>query len=59
MYLAGQFSDVPVYSRAHLGSGDSFKGPAIVTQLDATTLVQTGWQVEVVSSGAMIMTDSQ
>jgi N-methylhydantoinase A len=48
--------DVPVYDRSQLGAGDHFEGPAIVTQLDATTLVAPGWQGEVHSSGAMLLT---
>jgi N-methylhydantoinase A len=42
-----------VYDRASLGTGDGFAGPAIVTQLDATILLQQGWQVEVLASGAL------
>ena len=47
--------DVPVLARARLGAGASFQGPAIVTQLDATTLVPPGWRAEVHASGAMIL----
>jgi N-methylhydantoinase A len=56
MHIEGGFADVPVYDRATLGAGDSFAGPAVVSQLDATTLVHTGWRVEVQTSGALIMT---
>ena len=35
--------EAPVFDRATLGAGDHFAGPAIVTQLDATTLVARGW----------------
>lgn len=44
-----------VFDRATLGAGDSFGGPAIVTQLDATTLVAPGWQAEVLASGALML----
>jgi N-methylhydantoinase A len=47
--------DVPLYDRAALGAGDRFSGPAIVTQLDATTLVPPGWTVTVHASGALLM----
>jgi hypothetical protein len=30
--------DAPIYDRARLGTGDLITGPAILTQLDATTL---------------------
>jgi len=36
---AGGFVDTPVYSREFLKAGNVFEGPAIVEQMDATTLV--------------------
>jgi len=47
--------EVPLYDRAQLGAGDRFEGPAIVTQLDATTLVRPGWSAEVHPSGAILL----
>jgi N-methylhydantoinase A len=47
---------VPVYERAQLGAGDYVEGPAIITQLDATTLVRPGWTVAVHASGALLLT---
>jgi N-methylhydantoinase A len=44
-----------VYERAALGVGDRIAGPAVVTQLDATTLVPPGWAAEVAASGAMLV----
>jgi len=57
MNIEGVPADVPVYDRATLGAGDRFAGPAVVSQLDATTLVHAGWHVEVQSSGALIMSN--
>lgn len=37
--------DVPIYERESLGSGVQITGPAIVVQLDATTVVPPGWQL--------------
>jgi N-methylhydantoinase A len=48
--------DVPLYERSSLGAGDRISGPAIVTQLDATTLVLPGWTGEVHPSGAILLT---
>jgi N-methylhydantoinase A len=59
MSLPGGLTDVPVYDRGALGAGDRFEGPALVRQLDATTLVHAGWQAEVVESGAIILTDRE
>ncbi|CAH0202649.1 hydantoinase/oxoprolinase family protein [Roseomonas sp. CECT 9278] len=47
--------DAPVYERARLGTGASFAGPAIVTQLDATTLVGVGWTARMDASGALML----
>jgi N-methylhydantoinase A len=46
---------VPVYDRDKLGEGDHFAGPAIVTQLDATTLVRPGWTATVQPNGALLL----
>jgi N-methylhydantoinase A len=51
-------ADVPVYDRAALGAGDRFAGPAIITQLDATTFVEPGWSGEVHAGGALLLTFS-
>ncbi len=48
--------EVPVYDRTQLGAGDRFAGPAIVSQLDATTFVAQGWTGEVHGSGALLLT---
>ncbi len=48
--------DVPLFDRATLGAGDRIVGPAILSQLDATTLVLPGWQGEVHPSGAVLLT---
>ena len=47
--------DAWIFDRASLGAGDRFDGPAIVTQLDATTLVARGWQAEVMPTGALML----
>ncbi|TNC11582.1 hydantoinase/oxoprolinase family protein [Methylobacterium terricola] len=56
VHLATGPASVPLYERAQLGSGDRFAGPAIVAQLDATTLVPTGWHGEIHVSGAILLT---
>jgi N-methylhydantoinase A len=51
---SGSF-EASVYERASLGADDQFAGPSIVTQLDATTLIQQGWQAEALASGALML----
>jgi N-methylhydantoinase A len=47
--------DVPVYARDRLLAGNFFHGPAVVTQMDSTTLVLPGWQAEVDEVGNLIL----
>jgi len=51
----GEAVSAGVYERAALGVGDRLVGPAVVTQLDATTLVPPGWAAEVAASGALLV----
>jgi len=44
---AGDFVDTPVYGREALRPGNRFSGPAIVEQMDATTVVPAGWTARV------------
>ncbi len=46
---------VPVLARDRLGAGGAFDGPAIVVQLDATTLVLPGQRATVQASGALLL----
>ena len=47
--------DAPVYDRERLLAGNLIDGPAIVTQLDSTTLVLPGWQAAVDSNGNLVI----
>jgi len=49
-------AQVPLYDRASLGAGDFIAGPAIVSQVDATTLVLPGWSGTVHPLGAILLT---
>ena len=53
--FAWGLAQAPVYDRARLGSGDSIEGPAIITQLDATTLLARGWSAAVLPLGALLL----
>ncbi len=44
---AGGFTDCPVYDRSLLQAGNRFSGPAVVEQMDATTIVPPGMAVKV------------
>ena len=44
-------AEATVFDRASLPVGTCLQGPAIVTQLDATTLVRPDWTAEVLTGG--------
>ena len=50
-------ADAPIYDRARLGAGDRIAGPAILTQLDATTLLLPGHTAEVHRFGSLVVHD--
>ena len=56
--LLGQASFGPVYDRASLSAGFSAIGPAIIVDASGTTVVESGWQVEVDTLGHMLLTPS-
>jgi N-methylhydantoinase A len=39
--------ETPVYSRSDLGAGTVLEGPAVIDQLDSTTVIPPGWGAEV------------
>ncbi len=53
---AGGFVDCPVYERAALLPGDTFDGPAIVEQMDCTTVVPPDFAVRVDEAGNLLLT---
>ncbi len=57
MHLATGPVEAPIYDRARLGAGARIAGPAILTQLDATTLVLPGQLGEVDRVGNLIVTE--
>ena len=55
MMLNGREVPVPVFDRSHLGVGSEVSGPAIITQLDSTILIEKQWNMRVHESGAIIL----
>ncbi len=53
---AGGFVDCPVYDRNALLPGDVFRGPAIVEQMDCTTVVPPDFGVRVDEAGNLLLT---
>ena len=49
-------ADAAVYDRAGLTIGAEIAGPAIVDQIDTTTLIEAGWHGMVAPSGTLLLT---
>ncbi|MYM22293.1 5-oxoprolinase [Duganella sp. FT135W] len=47
MYTGGKWRQTSLYQRSATRIGDVVKGPAIIAEANATTIVETGWQAEV------------
>jgi N-methylhydantoinase A len=50
------YIDTPVYHRERLRRGDVIEGPAIIEQLDSTTVLLPRQKAEVVRFGTLIIT---
>ncbi|MDZ7840449.1 MAG: hydantoinase B/oxoprolinase family protein [Gammaproteobacteria bacterium] len=55
-YMAGRHHDTSVYERAALRAGDVLKGPAIVVEETATTVIEPGWRGEYTPEGDLLLT---
>jgi N-methylhydantoinase A len=53
--LFGQTIEAAIVSRSALSDGDVVRGPAILNQMDTTTLIPPGWQASLAPSGALIL----
>lgn len=51
--------EAPVYDRARLGAGAVIHGPAVLTQLDTTTLLLPGQKAETHRLGSLIVTEEK
>ncbi len=56
MHTGGGSHPTPVYRRDVLAPGDKVRGPAIVAEQNATTVVEPGWQAEVTRLNHLVLT---
>ncbi len=48
-------ADTPIYNRESLPAGAILAGPAVITQLDTTTIIPPGWSATVHPSAALLL----
>ncbi|WP_086793221.1 hydantoinase B/oxoprolinase family protein [Streptomyces thermovulgaris] len=55
LHTGGAWRDVPLHRREDLLLGDTVTGPAIITEANATTVVDDGWQAAVTEHGHLLL----
>lgn len=55
MYSGGTARDAPLHRRDDLRPGDAVDGPALITEADATTVVDTGWRATANDGGHLLL----
>ncbi len=55
VYVQGAFAEAPIYDRLKLRAGDVLAGPAIVVEMDSTTLVLPGHSATTHPSGSLLI----
>ncbi|OYO28664.1 hydantoinase B/oxoprolinase family protein [Janthinobacterium sp. PC23-8] len=55
MYCDGQWRSSGLYALESLRPGDEVNGPAIITDANATTVIEPGWRLDVTSQGHLVL----
>ncbi len=58
IWIDNSWQKVPVYQREELEPGYKLQGPALVTETNSTTVLESGWSAEVNSALQMVLTRS-
>ena len=56
VYLDGRWRDTPVHDRRTLRPGTTVEGPAIITEVNSTTVLETGWTAAVNDKLQLLLT---
>jgi N-methylhydantoinase A len=59
VYMAGKIRDAAIYDRARLRAGDKIVGPAVICEMDSTTLVHNDHVAEVDRFGNILITPAK
>ncbi|GAA0415246.1 hydantoinase B/oxoprolinase family protein [Streptomyces luteireticuli] len=55
LYAQGSWHDVPLRERERLRPGAAVPGPALITEANATTVVEPGWRAGVTETGHLLV----
>ena len=56
IFAGGRWRPARLYQREDTRPGDTFDGPAVVTEADATTVIEPGWRGAVDAAGNLVLT---
>ncbi len=59
MYSGGDWREAPIYERDGLRPGDAVRGPAIVSDAAATTVIEPGWRADMADLGHLVLTRAE
>ena len=54
-WMAGAWTEVPVYDRAQLAPGEVFPGPALIFENHSATVVAGGWKAKLDRAGNLVL----
>ncbi|UWE10539.1 hydantoinase B/oxoprolinase family protein [Actinacidiphila bryophytorum] len=55
MYAQGEWQDVPLHRRELMPQGEAVAGPALITEANSTTVVDSGWQAATTAEGHLLL----
>jgi 5-oxoprolinase (ATP-hydrolysing) len=55
MFSGGSHHDTPVYRRENLAAGVRISGPAIISDANATTVVEPEWEMQILDGGEILL----
>jgi 5-oxoprolinase (ATP-hydrolysing) len=55
MYVADAWRECDVFERTQLAASQMIDGPAIITEPNATTIVEPGWRAQMTPQGALVL----
>ncbi len=58
VYFEGHGQFASLYERSELAAGDRVVGPAIISEPMSTTVLEPGWQADMLTGGELLLTDS-
>jgi 5-oxoprolinase (ATP-hydrolysing) len=56
VYTGGREQEAPVFERADLRPGDAIRGPAVIREANATTVIEPGWQATLTPRDHLVLT---